>query len=37
MLKLMMPPSEWPFSASTLAFDTVISSTASTAGVYAVL
>ncbi len=32
-----MPPRLWPFSASTLVFDTVTSSTASIAGVYAVL
>ncbi len=37
MFRLMMPPRLWPFSASALAFDTVISSTASIDGVYAVL
>ena len=34
MFRLMMPPRLLPFSASTLFFETVISSTASTAGVY---
>ena len=33
MFRLIMPPRLWPFSASTLFFDTVTSSTASTAGV----
>jgi hypothetical protein len=37
MLRLMIPPRLWPFSASTLFLEIVISSTASTAGVYAVL
>ena len=37
MLRLMMPPRLLPFSASALVFDTVISSTASIDGVYAVL
>ena len=33
MFRLMTPPRLWPFSASTLFFEIVISSTASTAGV----
>jgi hypothetical protein len=37
MLRLMTPPRLWPFSASTLFFEIVISSTASIDGVYAVL
>ena len=37
MFRLITPPRLLPFSASTLFFDTVTSSIASTAGVYAVL
>ena len=37
MFRLMMPPRLLPFSASTLFFETVTSSTASIDGVYEVL